>query len=163
MYCCVSELTIYIPSTLHEIRIGVFELFSLHWSLFIFLVEFTICRCIISGIKRNAPTQTIQALSTEKVPVLDISSIFTIIPVVASLVTDIVSLQFILFGGSLFVYEIIAFKSGFYNPTMFFLRYKEYKILSTDNMTHRILTKKKIRRGNDRHDVIELNDIYIEV
>lgn len=158
-----TELNVYMPQTLQELWNGCNDLFTLHWSLLVCLIEVVICWCIIYGIKRNAPTLTIQASSTEKVSYLNIGNIFTIMPVLASLMTDQVSLQLILILVCLLIYEIIAFTSGCSNPTMALLRYNEYKVVSSDNMSHRILTKKKIRKGDDWHHVIEFNDIYLEV
>lgn len=163
IYVHWAELTIYMPRTFQELGNGCYDIFALHWPLLIFIAELVTCWLILSGIKRNAPILTIQASSTENVLIIDVSSIFTIMPVFATLMIEQVSLQFILVLVSLLIYEIIAFKSGSSNPTMVILGYKEYKIVSSDNMDHRILTKKKIRRGNDCHHVIEFNDIYVEV
>lgn len=158
-----TELNVYMPQTLQEFRNGCDDISTLHWPLLVCIAEIAICWFIIFGIKRNAPTQTIQASSTEKVSFLNIGNIFTIMPVLASLMTDQVSLQLILILVCLLIYEIIAFTSGCSNPTMALLRYNEYKVVSSDNMSHRILTKKRIRKGDDCHHVIEFNDIYLEV
>lgn len=158
-----AELNIYMPQTLQGFWDGCDEVFTLHWPLLVCLAEIAICWCIIFGIKRNAPTLTIQASSTEKVSILNLGNIFTIMPVLASLMTDQVSLQLVLILACLLIYEIIAFKSGCSNPTTSILCYKEYKVVSSDNMSHRILTNKKIRKGDDCHHVIEFNDIYLEV
>lgn len=163
LYDYWAELTVYMPQNLQDVGNGCLDIFSIHWPLLVCIVEIVICWCIISGIKSNAPTLTIKASSTEKASFLNIGNIFTIMPVLASLMIDKVSLQLILILVCLLIYEIIAFTSGCSNPTMALLRYNEYKIVSTDNMTHRILTKKKIRKGDDYHQVIEFNDIYIEV
>lgn len=158
-----TELNVYMPQTLQELKNGCNDIFTLHWPLLICIVEVVICWGIIFGIKRNAPTLTIQASSTEKVSILNIGNIFTIMPVLSSLMTDQVSLQLVLILVCLLIYEIVAFRSGCSNPTMAILCYKEYKVVSSDNMSHRILTKKKIRKGDDCHHVIEFNDIYLEV
>lgn len=158
-----AELNVYMPQTLQELRNGCINIFTLHWPLLICIVEIAICWCIVFGIKRNAPTLTIQASSTEKVSILNLGNIFTIMPVLASLMTDQASLQLVLILVCLLIYEIIAFRSGCSNPTMAILCYKEYKVVSSDNMSHRILTKKQIRKGDECHHVIEFNDIYLEV
>lgn len=158
-----TNLNVYMPQTLQEFRNGCCEIFTLHWPLLVCVIEIVICWGIVFGIKRNSPTLTIQASSTEKVSILNLGNIFTIMPVLASLMTDQASLQLILILVCLLIYEIIAFTSGCSNPTMSILGYKEYKVVSSDNMSHRILTKKEIRKGNDCHRVIEFNDIYLEV
>lgn len=163
VYCHWPELTVYMPTSLHELESGCYDFFTLHWPLLGFIAELVICWCIIYGIKRNAPTLTIQASATESVSIINVSSLFTILPVFATLMTDKVSLQLIFILVSLLIYEVIAFKSGCSNFTMFILGYKEYKVVSSDNMNHRILTKKKIRKGDGCHQVIEFNDIYVEV
>lgn len=163
MYSNRYDLTVYMPTTIHELGTGCTDMLCLHWSLLAFLIEVAICYCIICGIKINAPSLTIQASSTEKVSLLDVGSIFTIFPVLASLMEEHVTLQLIFILVCLFVYEVYAYKVGCTNLTMSLLGYIEYKIVSVDNMNHRILTKKKIRKGNDTHRVIEFNDIYIEV
>lgn len=163
MYSDWTDMTVYIPTTIQELRTGCMDMLCLHWSLLAFLIEVAICYGIICGIKRNTPSLTIQASSTEKVSLLDVGSIFTIFPVLASIMTERVSLQLIFILVSLLLYEIYAFKAGCSNLTMSFLGYKEYKIVSVDNMNHRIQTKQKIRKGNGTHRVIEFNDIYLEI
>ncbi len=163
VYCHWPELTVYMPTSLHEFVNGCYDIFSLHWPLLCFIVELVICWCIINGIKRNAPTQTIQASATERVSIINVSSIFTIMPVFATLMTEKDSLQLIFVLAFLLIYEVISFKTGCSNLTMSILGYKEYKVVSSDNMNHRILTKKKIRKGDSCHHVIEFNDIYVEV
>lgn len=163
LYDHLAELNVYMPQTLQELWNGCYDILVLHWPLLICIVEVLICWCIIFGIKRNAPVKTIQASSTEKVSILNLGNIFTIMPVLASLMTDKVSLQLVLILFCLLIYEMIAFRSGCSNPTMFILGYNEYKVISSDNMSHRILTKKEIRKGDECHYVIEFNDIYVEV
>ena len=163
LYDHLAELNVYMQQTLQELWNGCYDILVLHWPLLICIVEVLICWCIIFGIKRNAPVKTIQASSTEKVSILNLGNIFTIMPVLASLMTDKVSLQLVLILFCLLIYEMIAFRSGCSNPTMFILGYNEYKVISSDNMSHRILTKKEIRKGDECHYVIEFNDIYVEV
>ena len=163
LYDHLAELNVYMPQTLQELWNGCYDILVLHWPLLICIVEVLICWCIIFGIKRNAPVKTIQASSTEKVSILNLGNIFTIMPVLASLMTDKVSLQLVLILFCLLIYEMIAFRSGCSNPTMSILGYNEYKVISSDNMSHRILTKKEIRKGDECHYVIEFNDIYVEV
>lgn len=163
VYCHWTELTVYMPSTFQEFFCGCLEICKIHWSLLIFLAELAICAGVISGIKRNSPRLTIHASTTERVFFLDVSSIFTIIPVFVTLMTSQVDLQLILFLVCLLFYEIYAFAIGCSNLTMVILGYSEYKITSTDNMSHRLLTQKKIRKGDDYYHVIEFNDIYLEL
>lgn len=163
LYCHWKELTVYCPTTLQELSNGCCDIFTFHWPLWAFIIELVICKCTIGGIKRNAPKLTIHASSVEKVSMFNVSSIFTIMPVLATLMTNKISLQLIFVLICLVIYEIIAFIFGCSNPTMAILGYKEYKIVSVDNMNHRILTQKKIRKGNDSYHVIEFNDIYIMV
>lgn len=163
VYCHWSKLTLYLPSSIHKIECGCYDFFSLHWPLLVFIAELVICKGIIYGIKRNAPVLTIKASSTEKVSPFDISSVFTIIPVIATLMSDMVNMQLFFILAGLLFYETFAFTSGCSNLTMALLGYKEYKIISKDNMSHRILTEKKIRKGDDSHYVIEFNDIYVKV
>ena len=66
-----AEINIYMPQTLQGFWDGCDEVFTLHWPLLVCLAEIAICWCIIFGIRRNAPTLTIQASSTEMVPILD--------------------------------------------------------------------------------------------
>ncbi len=162
MYDSWSDLTVYLPTTMQELGDGSKEILWLHWPLLVFILELSICYSIILGIKKHVPKVTIKASSTEVVSPFDVGCIFTIFPVLATLMTEQVSLQLIFIMVCLFGYELYAFKAGCSNLTMLFLGYKEYKIVSTDNMNHRILTRRKIRRGNDTHHVIEFNDIYIE-
>ena len=158
-----AELNVYLPHTLQEFWKGCNDILALHWPLLICIAEVLICWCIIFGIKRNTPVKTIQVSSTEKVSILNLGNIFTIMPVLASLMTGKVSLQLIIILVCLLIYEMIAFRSGCSNPTMSILGYNEYKVVSSDNMSHRILTKKEIRKGDECHYVIEFNDIYLGV
>lgn len=163
LYCNWTELTIYVPTTLSEFRNGCYDIFILHWPLLVFVMELLICMSIVGGIRRHAPIVTIQAISTEKVSLIDLGSIFTIIPVLALVLTNQMSLLMVLILVCLLVYEIYAFKAGCSNLTMIFLRYKEYKIVSTDHMSHRVLIRKRIRKGDDCYRVIEFNDIYLGI
>lgn len=163
MYSNWFELTLYMPSTIHDFKNGCVDFFTLHWPLLIFVGEVLVCGCIINGIKKNAPKVTIKAKSTERVSALDASSIFTVIPVFATLLTEAISLQLIFILFCLLLYEVYAFKVGCSNLTMLILQYNEYSIVSLDDMSHRILTKKNIRKGDDTHEVIEFNDIYLKV